>query len=214
MIGLLGGTFDPVHLGHIQMALEAKQCLNLAEVRLMPCHQPPHREQPQLTSEQRVCLLQLAIEGIDGLSIDDREMRREGPSYTVDTLKDLRKELGPDVSIVLLMGADAYASLTQWHRWQELLKLAHIGVFLRPGFVLPASGILSDLLNDSDVSDIEKKVAGSVVALNQKQVDISATEIRRQLAAEEVPSQLAQNVYEYIINNQLYKSRENVVNDN
>lgn len=213
MLGLLGGTFDPVHLGHIHMALAAKKRLNLTELRLLPCHQPPHREQPQLTSEQRRHLLQLAIEGMNGLCIDDREMRRSGPSYTVDTLQDLRKEVGADVSIVLLMGADAYASLTQWHQWQKLLKLAHIGVFLRPGFVLPVSGVLADLLIHSTGRDIEKSRAGSVMVLNQMPIDISATEIRSQLAAGKVPSQLAPNVYNYIINNQLYKSRENAIND-
>ncbi len=132
-IGFFGGTFDPVHCGHLQMALAAKKHLKLDEVRLLPCHQPPHRAAPQLTSQQRLLLLNLAVQEVDGLSIDDRELRRDKLSWTVDTLKDCRKEFGDELSITLLMGVDAYNGLQQWYEWQQLLKLSHIVVMQRPG---------------------------------------------------------------------------------
>ena len=129
-VGVFGGTFDPVHKGHIQMALEAKKQLDLEEIRLIPCHVPPHREQPVLNSACRLQLLQLAVSGIAGIVIDDRELFREGPSFTVDTLKALRNELtserGDEVSLVLILGADAYARLNTWERWQEIPALAAV----------------------------------------------------------------------------------------
>ncbi len=207
-IGFFGGTFDPVHQGHIHMALEAKAHLDLDEVRLVPCHNPPHRGQPQLSSRQRLQLLHLAIEGVDGLFVDERELRRDGPSWTVDTLRECRLEWGHEVSIVLLMGADAYAGLCQWHQWQCLPMLAHIAVLRRPGYSLPKSGILADWITNSDKQVIHSQPAGMVVVLEQAPMDISATQLRQQLAEGLVPEGLAPKVRDYIITHHLYRSTE------
>jgi nicotinate-nucleotide adenylyltransferase len=214
VLGVFGGTFDPVHKGHIQMALSALSCLELDRVHLIPCHRPPHRGKPQLTSEERLYLLSLAVAGHKGLVVDDRELKRSGLSWTVDTLKDLRRELGEHISIVLLMGADAYSSLTRWHYWQELPQLAHIGVFLRPGYALPDEGVLADWLNassagDESVINVHSRASGCILALNQPQIELSATDIRQQLALGLIPEGLEPYVRDYIVSKQLYGFDEN-----
>ncbi|MGB0135325.1 nicotinate-nicotinamide nucleotide adenylyltransferase, partial [Dokdonella sp.] len=124
-LAIFGGTFDPVHLGHLRVAWEASEFLN-AEVRMMPANVPPHRPQPVASAEQRLAMLRAALVGQDRLVLDDRELRREGPSFTVDTLVELRREVGHERSIVMLVGADAWSGLANWNRWQELFGLAHI----------------------------------------------------------------------------------------
>jgi nicotinate-nucleotide adenylyltransferase len=203
-IGFFGGTFDPVHCGHLQMALAAKKHLKLDEVRLLPCHQPPHRAAPQLTSQQRLLLLSLAVQEVDGLSIDDRELRRNKLSWTVDTLKDCRKEFGDELSITLLMGVDAYNGLQQWYEWQQLPKLAHIGVLQRPEYTMPKVGVLANWLERSSAANIHRQPAGTVIALEQPQLPWSATKIREQLALGVQPKGLPESVFNYIVAHQLY----------
>ncbi len=206
-IGIFGGTFDPVHNGHVQMALAAKSLLNLDEVRLLPCHHPPHRGQPTLSSQQRLHLLELSVESYPDLVVDNRELCRPGPSWTVDTLKDFRREFGSDVSLVLLIGADAYAQLNQWHQWQMLPALAHIGVFLRPGYPHPQEGILPErcvAIDDHVLNYIHHSSAGALFCLQQRPIDVSATEIREQLLRGEIPDGLSPSVQRYIIENKLY----------
>lgn len=136
-LALFGGTFDPVHLGHLSVAWEAAELLD-AEVRLMPASVPPHRPAPIANAEQRVAMLRAALQKQSRLTLDTRELERSGPSYTIDTLTELRAEQG-DRPLVLLIGADAFAGLPGWHRWRELFEVAHIGVLSRPGVdvVLP-----------------------------------------------------------------------------
>ncbi len=203
-IGFFGGTFDPVHCGHLQMALAAKKHLKLDEVRLLPCHQPPHRASPQLTSQQRLLLLRLAVQEVDGLLIDDRELRRDKLSWTVDTLKDCRKEFGDELSITLLMGVDAYNGLQQWYEWQQLPKLAHIGVLQRPEYTMPKVGVLANWLERSSAANIHRQPAGTVIALEQPQLPWSATKIREQLALGVQPRGLPESVFNYIVAHQLY----------
>ncbi len=145
-IGLFGGTFDPVHNGHLRMALEAGEELALEQVRLLPCHRPPHRETPNVDSDQRTHMLRLAVESCPLLKLDDRELRRDGPSYTLETLQSLRAELGPEVSLIWVMGSDSFLGLESWHRWRELLDYAHLLVVARPGWELPQEGALHDWL--------------------------------------------------------------------
>ena len=133
MIGVLGGTFDPVHFGHLRPALEVRQALGLEELRLIPLRQAVHRSQPQASPEHRLAMLRLAVQGAEGLRIDDRELRRVGESYTYDTLVDLRIELGPAVGLCLLVGADAFRGFLSWHRPDDILALAHLIVMRRPG---------------------------------------------------------------------------------
>jgi len=134
-IGLLGGTFDPIHFGHLRLAQELADALGLARVRFIPTGIPPHRDSPEVSGAHRLQMVRIAIAGNLLFEADDREIRREGVNYTYDTLTELRDELG-ERPLCLLMGADAFAALTTWHRWQELFDLAHVVIAHRPGFRL------------------------------------------------------------------------------
>ncbi len=128
----MGGTYDPVHIGHLRMALELGELL-LSDVHLLPCFEPVHRGEPGATSAQRLEMLNLATENESALVVDPREILRKGPSYTVDSLRNIREQYGPDESIVLVLGTDAFNGLPNWHQWLEITKLAHIVVLTRPG---------------------------------------------------------------------------------
>lgn len=208
LVGLFGGTFDPVHQGHVQMALEAKQALGLETLILIPSYQNPLKHRPQLTGQQRLHLLTLALAPLAGLKIDDRELRRQGPSYTVATLRELREELGDETSLVLFMGVDTYAQLMDWHEWQSLTDLGHIAVITRPGYCLPATGVLADWLAASSINEIAKQPAGQVIHLALTPMDISSTDVRQQLAMGLMPEGLPQAVATYIKDNQLYGFRD------
>ncbi|MBU6246730.1 MAG: nicotinate-nucleotide adenylyltransferase [Xanthomonadaceae bacterium] len=190
-LAILGGTFDPVHIGHLCVAWEASELLD-AEVRLMPARVPPHRPLPVATVEQRVAMLRAALTDQDRLGLDLRELERAGPSYTVDTLSELRAEQG-DRPLVLLVGADAFAGLTTWHRWERLFELAHLGVFARPGFQssLPAAleAAVSGRLADTD-GNWRNHPAGRVLQLEVTPLEISATRVRHLLASGRSPRYL------------------------
>jgi len=192
MIGILGGTFDPVHFGHLRPALEIQQQLGLQEVRLVPCRIPPHRAQPQASAAQRVSMLEAAIRGHPGLHIDTRELQRDGPSWTLDTLVSLQAEPGGQ-GLCLLLGMDAFLGLSTWHRWRELLDYCHMVVMTRPGSVLPAQGVLADFIGlhrVPDVDALEQHATGMLLFHPVTQLDISATAIRKQLAAGQDPGYL------------------------
>ncbi len=179
-IGILGGTFDPVHIGHLRPALELQESLGLAEVRLVPCRIPPHREMPQADAAARLELLRAAVAETPGLSVDTRELEREGPSYMVDTLTSLRSELGA-TPLCLILGMDAFLGLPGWHRWQELIGLAHLVVMERPGSEPPADGELGVLLathRTYDAAALAAAPAGAVLFVGVTQLDVSATRLR------------------------------------
>ena len=136
MIGIYGGTFDPVHYGHLRTAMEIKTRLNLDQMRLIPCKQPPHRPQPAAASESRWQMLQLALADSDGLIPDSRELERGGPSYMIDTLISLQQDF-PGQTLLLVIGLDAFAGLTAWRQWQQLFDHAHVAVMTRPGYSHP-----------------------------------------------------------------------------
>jgi len=132
-IGILGGTFNPIHHGHLRLALELYERLDLAKVLLIPSAYPPHRAQPSVSSQCRLEMVQAAIKGVKGLSVDDRELRRQRPSYTVDTLKSLREDY-PYHSLCLILGMDAFLGLPSWHKWEQLITLAHFIVVTPPKY--------------------------------------------------------------------------------
>lgn len=191
-LAILGGTFDPVHLGHLRVAWEAAEFLD-ADVHMMPANVPPHRVQPVASAEQRVAMLRASLEGQGRLVLDDRELQRRGPSYTVDTLIGLREEIGSERPVVLLVGADAWAGLPSWHRWHELFDLAHVGVLTRAGHEICES---AELLAEASarrtevVSDIAHFAAGKVIDILVSALEISATHIRNELAAGREPRYL------------------------
>ncbi len=182
-LAILGGTFDPVHIGHLRVALEAADAL-ASELRLMPASVPPHREQPVATASQRVAILRAALAGQDRLKLDARELSRSGRSYTIDTLIELRQEIGRDRSLVLLLGRDAFCGLSSWHRWRELLEHAHIGILSRPGHALDmddelASQVSSRFISATSVAD--HGAFGKVFEIAVSALEISATAIRELL---------------------------------
>lgn len=183
MICILGGTFDPVHFGHLRPALDVQQALAIDRVHLLPCCVPPHRQTPQLGGEQRLLLLQQAIADEPGLGIDERELQRGGPSYMVDTLISLRAEIG-ERPLCLALGMDALQGLDLWHRWKELLDLCHLVVMRRPGNEWPRDGELALRVSQARVSDVQalyQAPAGAVLAVPVTQMAISSTRIRELL---------------------------------
>lgn len=208
MIGLLGGTFDPIHYGHLRIALEAKEILNLSEVRFIPCRQPPHRGEPAATARQRVDLLRLAVNGMPGFITDTRELERSGPSYMVDTLASLQAELG-GAPLCLILGWDAFLGLPGWHRWQNLLDYAHLVVVPRPGTSIPPHGELAALAERRrcEPEQLRLTQAGCIGFLAMSQLDISATRIRALLRTGRDPRYLLPDaVLEFIRQTGLYLS--------
>ncbi|MDT8310478.1 MAG: nicotinate-nucleotide adenylyltransferase [Methylophaga sp.] len=182
-IGILGGTFDPVHFGHLRSALEVCQQLNLDHVRLMPCHVPPHRPQPQGKAAERRLLLELSVKSAAELVVDDRELNREGPSYSVDTLHSLRQEF-PDNPLFLIIGSDAFRQIASWSRWTELLDLAHIVVMRRAAEVLDLSLEVQQWLTENHAQPEDSALlAGKIWPVDVTALAISATDIRAQRAA-------------------------------
>jgi nicotinate-nucleotide adenylyltransferase len=182
-IGLFGGTFDPIHNGHLRTAFELWQALRLSQVRFLPTGNPPHREAPLAATELRLEMVRAAVDGNSAFVVDDRETRREGMSYTVDTLLDLRRDF-PDRSLCLLLGMDAFLGMPHWHRWREVLDLAHVIVAHRPGWKAPITGPLGEVMVDrgtGSVRDLHTATAGRVYVHAVTQLEISSTEIRQLL---------------------------------
>jgi nicotinate-nucleotide adenylyltransferase len=183
MIGILGGSFDPVHYGHLRPALEVQQSLGLDEIRLVPSHVPPHRPQAQASPQQRVAMLNAAAENYPVFKVDTREFDREGPSYTLDTLISLREEMA-GVTLCLLVGMDAFQGLASWHRWHELTDYCHLIVMDRPGAQLPEQGELADFIRLRRIMDVGKlgtQSSGLLYFHPVSQLEISATAIRKLL---------------------------------
>jgi len=187
MLGIYGGTFDPVHFGHLRTALEAKEALGITDLRFLPCRLPPHRDTPGASPDLRLLMLELALENADsGFCIDRRELDREGPSYMVDTLASLRGEVFGQ-SICLILGVDAFAALTSWHRWRGLFGLAHLVVMQRPNCLFPSSdnAELADCVRErltSEPGDLLTQPFGKILFLEVSQLPISATKIRWMIA--------------------------------
>lgn len=183
-IGIFGGTFDPIHYGHLRTAFELLHALRLSEVRFMPAGSPPHRDMTVASPELRLQMVKAAIVNQPGFIIDDREMHRTGPSYTVDTLSELRNEL-PKTPLCLIIGMDAFLGLPQWHQWQDILKLAHIVVAHRPGWKAPTMGPLGEILVDGGtgrVDDLHEALAGRIFIHAGTQLEISSTDVRKLIA--------------------------------
>ena len=194
MLGIYGGTFDPVHFGHLRTALDVKETLRISDLRFLPCRIPTHRGSPGASPQQRLRMLELALQKADkGFSIDRRELDREGPSYMVDTLASLRAE-DIDRSICLILGLDAFAALPSWHRWRELFNLAHFAVMQRPESTEPKwVGELADIVLENRMEDTGKLATtpfGKIVFLEVTQLAISATGIRKLIAGGKSPRYL------------------------
>lgn len=184
-IGVFGGTFDPIHYGHLRSALELAQRLSLLQVRFVPNADPPHRARPSTGAALRLRMVRAATAVEPSFVVDDRELERAGPSYTVDTLASLREDF-PKAPLCLLLGMDAFAGIAQWSRWTELLELAHVVVAHRPGAPMPTDGVAGELLRErraASTADLHGRLAGSVHVEPVTPLDISSSALRRSMRA-------------------------------
>ena len=208
MIGLLGGTFDPIPTGHLHAAVTAAAALDLERVHLVLAARPQHRAPPVATIEQRWAMLELATRGHGLLRADDREIRRGTASYTVDTLEEVRAEQGASSPIVWLLGWDAYRQLPTWRRWRELLGLAHLAVLRRPGADTALDAAMGDFTaahRVADATSVRGWPGGKVVFIETPMLPISSTDIRARLGrGEDVGQLLPSGVWTYIKSHRPY----------
>lgn len=213
-IGILGGTFDPIHFGHLRLAQEALEKCALASVRFIPAGSPPHRSAPQASAGHRLAMTRLALQGNGSFALDEREIHRTKPCYTVDTLAALRSELGKEQPLLLLMGGDAFLQLHTWHEWKKLFVLAHIVVMQRAG-----GAPLGNAMNHAPAAlqaeyrarlapapgALRETPAGSILVMDMPALEISATDIRRRCAeARSIRYLLPDAVADYIQTHGLY----------
>ena len=206
-IGLLGGTFNPIHFGHLRMAQELADALSLDEVRFIPSANPPHKAVPKVSAKQRAEMVRMAIADNPLFKLDTRELERIGASYTIDTLVSLREELGASVALCLIMGSDAFVHLNTWARWQELLNYCHIILVQRPNTAQQPklAGELATLLEENyteNIADLSQKPAGYIHMQAITPQDISSTDIRKALknklsARYLVPEKLIDYLFKY-----------------
>ncbi len=185
MLGLLGGTFDPVHVGHLRLAIEVRERLELDQVRLLPAPRPRLRGAPRVDPDTRLRLLTAAVAGVRGLAVDGRELHAPGPTRTVDTLAAVRAEMG-DRPVCLILGADAMSRLHRWHEWRRLTELAHLVVARRPGARLPRRGPVAELVRacaDADPGALRARAAGVIHVCDVPGLDVSATAVRERIAS-------------------------------
>jgi nicotinate-nucleotide adenylyltransferase len=190
-IGIFGGTFDPIHHGHLRLAEEVAESAKLAEVRFMPSGTPPHRSRPGADAADRAAMARLAVADNARFSVDDRETQRAGPGYTFDTLTELRSELGASRPLALLVGADAFLELATWHRWRALFGLAHIIVAYRPGFPIDSwqARMPEPLAHEYAARYMQQPLAvhlapaGGIAVVSMTGLDISATFVRSAIHA-------------------------------
>jgi len=184
-MGLLGGTLYPVNIGHLRGALKVGESMHLDELRLVPSARPPHRDTPQVSALDRLAMVECAVAGVSPLVVDDRELKRDKPSYTIDTLEQMRAELAADDQLFLLLGWDAFCGLPTWHRWEELLQHCHILVLQRPDADSEPPDALRNLLAARSVSDplALQGPGGHIAFVWQTPLAVSATQIRQLLAS-------------------------------
>lgn len=216
MIGILGGTFDPIHYGHLRMAQELAEALELSEVRFIPAANPPHRNAPVASAVHRAAMARLAISGNPLFQLDDCELQRfilsGAPSYTIDTLLALRQQIEDDTALCLILGSDAFMGLASWHRWQELLGLCHIVVAHRPNAepqperMPPALQACWRKAMTENIKDLHSENAGRIYMQRITPLDISASNIREDLRRGTSPRYLmTDDVINYIKAYQLYR---------
>ena len=205
---MMGGTFDPVHHGHLRMALELRERLGPARVYMVPCQVPPHRAQPGATGGQRLAMLKAALIDEAAVVADDRELQMAGPSYTVDTLKRWRQEIGPEAPLAVMLGTDAFAGLEHWSRWEMMPELAHIIVVERPGYDVPEDSGAGRLMATRAVSDMTAlwtRPQGLIWKTELSRLDIAATDIRQRISQGRSPRFLVPDaVWHYIQKEGLY----------
>lgn len=208
-VGILGGTFDPIHYGHLRLAEEMRELAGLQHIRFIPAGNPPHRDTPKVSAQHRSAMVQLAIADQPAFVLDEREVRRNTKCYTVDTLRELRAEMGVAQPLCLLMGGDAFLQLHTWHEWEQIFDLAHIVVGYRPGFTLEkrihsATPLLRQHYQQRlcTVDYLSQQAAGGIAELAIPKLEISATMIRSRVAEKRsirylLPTTVANYIYQH-----------------
>jgi len=201
-IGIFGGTFDPIHYGHLRTAFEMLQALRFGELRFVPSGDPPHRGKTYAPASLRLDMVRAATANEPKFVVDDSEVQRQGPSYTVDTLAIMRQEQ-PDAPMGLILGMDAFLGLTDWHRWDEILDYAHIVVAHRPGWRAPDIGAIGELITEHGthrIDDLHERRDNLIYIHAVTQLEISSTEIRDLVGAGRDPRFLMPDVVRDVIN--------------
>jgi nicotinate-nucleotide adenylyltransferase len=209
-VAIFGGTFDPIHNGHLTIASDLAQLLGVSEVRMVPCAYPPHRGEPNVSTEHRRAMLATALSHNDyPLIIDDIELRRSAPSYSINTVKLLRQEIGAVAPLFMCIGMDALSKLDSWHQWQQILDFCHIAVSSRPGYEQPQAGPLTAWIachRSDDLREIKRKPSGCIYFCDLSMLDISSTNIRVKVGkGDDVRRMLPDSVISYIQKNRLYE---------
>lgn len=210
VIGIFGGTFDPIHQGHVQCALQVHQQCPLEHIRLMPCHLPPHRATPGVSAQQRADMVQLAIANHPQLQLETLELHQHRPSYTAISLQQLQQQY-PKHKLAFIMGMDAFNNFTHWHRWQDILHCADVIVCQRPQYTKISDASLALLASHqiTKASQLQQSQSGQILILDNPLHPISATELRQQLVSQRTrPAGLQQSVWNYIQQHQLYKNSD------
>lgn len=208
MIGIFGGSFDPIHFGHIKLVLALLERFEFESIRLIPCQLSPHKKITYASAVHRFAMLNLIASTNEKLVADDRELKRIGVSYTVDTLRELRDEYGAAQTIVMIVGVDAFADICEWHEYAEILSLCHIMLLHRPAYELPQAGCEKELFethHTKDIKRIRNASNGYIYSCDEEKYDISSTAIRKAIASGEQPRYLLPgNIWNYIRRNKLY----------
>ncbi len=221
MLGVFGGTFDPVHYGHIKPALSVKQALNLSQLRFIPNRVPPHRETPWLNSEQRLALLKTALQDYPGIIIDERELNRDGPSYMVDTLRSLKADF-PDETLCLIIGMDAFYGISSWFEWRVIFDLCQLVVTTRPGF---DRSEIEAQMNSGDYQFLAQKMTDDIKAFMAQSLPVESTQEPAKILLKSVPqlaissTQIRENIQNSEIISQwmppqAYQKLRGFINDN
>ncbi len=213
MLGIFGGSFDPPHFGHIKLALGLIEHFDFEQIRFIPCQLSPLKKTVYASAEHRWQMLNIVCHNHEKLIADDRELKRKTPSYTIDTLLELREEFGDQQSLVLIVGVDAFLSFCKWHRYAEILTLCHIILLRRPGYSLleyPEESECEKEYYDSNKTDDFKNLAntsnGKIYLSDLDEIDVSSTKIRKTISEGQQPKYLLPgNVWNYIHRNKLYK---------
>ena len=203
MIGILGGTFDPIHNGHLHIAIQAAERLSLHQVQFMPCALPVHRDKPRASTEQRCAMIELALETRPDFVLNTLEVDRWGPSYMIDSLREIRRR--ERSALLLLLGTDAFNGFADWKQPREILELASLLICARPG-IEPDLALFSDYRVDT-IEDLSAHPSGGILALEVGAPDCSSSDVRAALLAGNIPRQwLSPAVADYIENHHLYRS--------
>lgn len=207
LIGILGGTFDPFHKGHLHVAIQLLSKFPFKQIRILPCFEPVHRVQPVAKAEQRLEMCKLGVENQEKLIVDEREIKRQGPSYMIDTLKSLREEF-PTEPLLLIIGMDSFAGFTSWKNWEKIPEFAHLLIVNRPNVTLSSNKKLTSFTTSrltTNIEDLKKQPNGLIYVAEIPPSPVSATTLRERASnKEDISDFVTSEVLQYILTHHIY----------